>query len=89
VAGALSLLDGTAVPGAPVIIQARSVSRRGEVVSERTVAETQTGPTGQWTVNVTVPEAKTPALALRALFPGSPSVGASLSEGVRLPAAVR
>ncbi len=38
----LELLDGSPVSGAPVLIQARTVSRKGEVVSERTLAETTT-----------------------------------------------
>jgi len=86
--GTLTLLDGTPVAGAPVIVQARTVSRRGEVVSERTIAEVLSDGAGHWAATVTVPEPKTPALALRAVFPGSAAAGGCVSEGVRVPAAV-
>ncbi len=86
--GTLTLLDGTPVPGAQVLVQARTVARRGEVVSERTIAEAQTDASGRWAATVTAGEPKSPPLALRALFPGSAAIGASVSEGVRVPAAV-
>ena len=37
--GLLELLDGTPITGAPVLIQVRTVSRKGEVVNERTLAK--------------------------------------------------
>jgi hypothetical protein len=86
--GKLTLLGGGPVPGAPVIVQARTVAHRGEVVTERTIAEVLTDASGQWAATITVPEAKTAALALRALFPGSGAIGAGVSEGVRVPAPV-
>jgi len=87
-AGTLTLLDGTPLAGVPVIVQSRSVARRGELVSELTVAEVQTDAAGRWSATITVPEAKAPALALRALFPGSAAIGASVSEAVQVPAAL-
>ena len=75
---------GSPVAGAPVIVQARTVTERGEAVKESTLAEVQTGQQGQWAAQVP-PPAKG-ELALRALFPGGHSLGATVSEGVSLPA---
>ena len=44
--GVLELVDGTPVSGAPIVIQVRSVSRRGEMVSEQALAETRTDSAG-------------------------------------------
>ncbi len=86
VEGTLTLLSpGAPVAGASVIVQSRTVSRRGEVVKESTLAEAQTGPQGQWSAAVPLPT--TGALELRALSPGTRSIGASVSEGLTLPAA--
>ena len=51
--GALELLDGTPLAGAPVLIQVRTVSRKGDVVSERTLAQTTTDSTGKWELDAT------------------------------------
>jgi hypothetical protein len=88
--GSLAFLDGaggTPIQGAPITIQAREVSDRGEVVRERTIAQASTATNGEWSLPVTV----TPAAGgmwLRALCPGASGVPATLSEPMRVPGAV-
>ena len=87
--GRLSFLDGTPIAGAPVLVQARSVSRRGELVSERTIGEASTDAQGQWSLPANFPTGRA-GLWLRALFAGSlAGTGAVVSEPlhVRLPTA--
>ena len=88
--GTLTLSTGAPVAGAAVIVQSRTVARRGEAVTETTLAEVQTGAEGQWSALVPVPAAPAPAQHLRALFPGGSGLGATVSEGLTLnaPAAV-
>ncbi len=93
--GAIGLLDGASLAGARVLIQARTVSRKGEVVSERTLAETTTDATGTWTLDVTP---LTPAAGaagptaswmwVRALCPGGSGFGACVSEALHIPASI-
>jgi hypothetical protein len=85
--GHLVLLGGAPIAGAPVEIQARSVSHRGELVQERTLAQAQTAADGSWSLPVYAPAAGAIAVAtgtwLRALCPGAPGVPAAVSEAVR------
>jgi hypothetical protein len=85
--GTLTLPAGAPAAGAGVIVQSRTVSRRGELVTETTLAEVQTGAQGQWSALVPVPAAPAPAQHLRALFAGGSGLGATVSEGLTLPAA--
>ena len=78
-AGTLRFLDGTPIAGAPIVLQARAVSRRGEVVSERTVAEVTSDPQGQWSLPATFATGRS-GLWLRALCTGAPGTGAVLSD---------
>ncbi len=83
--GSLMFLGGgaqeTPIPGAPIAIQARSVSRRGEVVHERTIAEAVTNAEGKWSLPATFPGVAAGAqLWLRALYPGASGVGAAVSD---------
>ena len=78
--GTLTLLDGTPLAGQAVTLQARSVSRRGEVVVENPVAQVLTNSEGQWTLPAG--PAAGPALWLRALFAGAGSYGAAVSEAI-------
>ena len=82
VTGSLILLDGTAgetpIAGAPIAIQAREVSDKGEVVHERTIAQASTGAEGEWSLGMSVaPSAG--GMWLRALCPGAPGVPAAVS----------
>ena len=86
--GVLELLDGTPVTAAPVLIQVRTVSRRGEVVSERTLAETTTDSAGTWAVDATLGSPATGAMWLRALCPGGPGLGACVSDPLHVAASV-
>src|SRR6202171_4208057 len=52
-AGRLELLDGSALAAAPVLLQARSVSHKGQVVRERTLAQAATDQHGRWSLSVT------------------------------------
>jgi hypothetical protein len=86
-AGRLEFLDGTPIAGATVIVQARSVSRRGEVVQERTVAEAATDGEGRWSLSALL-SAKPGGTSLRALSTGAAGFGAAVSDPLRLPGAV-
>lgn len=86
--GALALLDGTPITGAPVLIQVRMVSRKGEVVNERTLAETTTDSAGQWELDATPASTAGRWMWLRALCPGGPGFGASVSEPLRVPSGI-
>jgi N-acetylmuramoyl-L-alanine amidase len=82
--GLLERLDGSPVTGAPIMIQARSVSRRGEVVSEQTLAETRTDAAGGWAFDATPIAAVRGGIWLRALFSGAPGVGVCVSDPLRV-----
>jgi hypothetical protein len=86
--GVLELLDGTPLTGAPVLIQVRTVSRKGEVVSERALAETKTDSAGQWELDATPTSPRGGGMWLRALCPGGPGFGASVSEPLHIAASV-
>jgi N-acetylmuramoyl-L-alanine amidase len=93
--GSLALLDGTPLAGASLLIQQRSVSRRGELVQETTLAQLTTDASG----NCSLPIALTPAsehasIALRALYLGAAAgaggavgSGAAVSEPLVIAAA--
>jgi hypothetical protein len=94
VTGQLTLLDGTPLPGATVLVQARAVSGRGETVAERTLGQAVSDPAGRYALPVSalasalggvVPRA---GLALRALYAGSAAAGATVSDPLAVPAAV-
>jgi hypothetical protein len=86
-AGTLQRLDGTPLAGARIMLQARTASRRGELVQERTIGEALTDAQGRWSLAVTlVPAAK--GSSLRALCAGSGASGATVSEPLDLPSAV-
>jgi N-acetylmuramoyl-L-alanine amidase len=82
--GALSFLDGTPIVGATVLLQARSVSRKGEVVSEQTIAEVLTDAQGQWSLPTILPNAPSATVWLRALCLGAPGYGAAVSPPLRV-----
>ncbi len=96
--GRLAFLDGQGgvgdpIQGAPIAVQARSVSHRGEVVRERTVAQARTAADGSWSLPLYGPPAAgTPAPAagiwLRALCPGAGNAPAAVSEALRVAAAL-
>lgn len=93
-AGSLALLDGTPLAGAPIVVQARSVSRHGELVRERTIALAVTDARGIWSLPVTLSAAGGAGMWLRALYagpgtgaPGSSGAGASISDPLHIPAA--
>ncbi|HTC61020.1 MAG TPA: N-acetylmuramoyl-L-alanine amidase [Solirubrobacteraceae bacterium] len=86
--GVIELLDGTPLSGAPVLIQARTVSHRGEVVSERTLGETTTNSAGQWELEATPLSPPGGGIWLRALYTGAPGFGAAVSDPLHLPASV-
>ncbi len=82
--GTLALLDGPPIAGAPIMIQARFVSRRGELVEERTLGEALTDAAGAWSApaSFAVPAAR--KMWLRALFEGSGSHGAAVSDPLQV-----
>jgi uncharacterized protein with LGFP repeats len=86
--GALELLDGTPLAGAPVLIQVRTVSRKGEVVSERTLAEITTDSAGKWELDATPISPASGGMWLRALCPGGTGFGACVSDPLYVTASV-
>lgn len=82
--GAVGLLDGTPLSGAPVLIQVRAVSHRGEVVSERTLGETTTNSAGQWDLDAAALSPQGGGIWVRALCPGGPGFGAAVSDPLHL-----
>jgi uncharacterized protein with LGFP repeats len=82
--GGLTFLDGTPIGGAPIAIQQRSVSRRGELVKEVALGQTVTDAEGSWSLTSTgfSPGAGT---WLRALCPGANGVPAAVSDPLRVP----
>jgi hypothetical protein len=83
--GVLDLLDGTPLEAAPILLQARTVSHKGEVVSERTLGETTTDSAGQWELYATPLSPPSGAVWLRALCPGGSGFGAAVSAPLHLP----
>jgi hypothetical protein len=75
-AGTLVHLDGTPVAGASIAVQARSVSAKGEVVSERTIAEFLTDSHGSWSLALSVVASRT-GTWLRVLSTGAQGAGVS------------
>ena len=82
--GTLRFLDGTPIAGAPILVQARSVSRRGEVVNERTIAEATTDVQGQWSLPATVATGPSGGMWLRALWTSASGLGAAVSDPLRV-----
>jgi hypothetical protein len=89
--GRIALLGGSPIAGAPVEIQARSVSRRGEVVGEQTLAQVQSAADGTWSVPTyaLMPGGAVVATGtwLRALCAGATGVPAAVSPAVRVASA--
>ncbi|HUE30709.1 MAG TPA: hypothetical protein VMR79_07530, partial [Verrucomicrobiae bacterium] len=87
VTGTLALSDGAPVAGAPVAIQVRRVSGRGETVTEQTLASVQTDASGAFTTTLPPQPAGT-RIALRALFLGGAHGGAHAGAAVSAPLAL-
>jgi hypothetical protein len=86
--GVVELLGGTPLSGVPVLIQARTVSHKGEVVDERTLGETTTNAAGQWELDATPLSPPGGGVWLRALCPGGPGFAATVSDPLHLPASM-
>jgi hypothetical protein len=84
--GALMLLDGTPLAGAQVAVQMRTVRRKGELVSEQTLARAVTDAQGQWSLPAPVVTGRS-RVWLRALYTGAPGSSAAVSAPLLLPAA--
>jgi hypothetical protein len=85
--GALAFLDGTPIGGAPIAIQQRRVSHRGEVAQEPPLAQTVTDAEGNWSLTV-AGSAPGRSTWLRALCPGAKGVPAAVSKPLRLAGSV-
>ncbi|MGA9314446.1 MAG: N-acetylmuramoyl-L-alanine amidase [Solirubrobacteraceae bacterium] len=83
--GVIELLNGTPLSGTPVLIQARTVTHKGEVVNEQTLGETTTNSAGQWELDATPLSPPGAGIWLRALCPGGPGFGAAVSDPLHLP----
>jgi hypothetical protein len=82
--GALTFLDGTPIAGATVVLQMRTVSRKGEVVAEQPLAEVSTDAQGQWSLPTALPNAPAARVWVRALCAGAGSYGAAVSPALRV-----
>lgn len=88
--GALRLLDSSPIAGVPILIQARAVARRGELVLERTVAEVATDAQGAFSLPASFAALPRGTVWVRALYAGpaatgGPAVtGATISEPLRV-----
>jgi hypothetical protein len=81
--GSLRLADGTPLASAPVEIQMRKVANEGETVSELSLAQTLTGPDGQWSLPfVLSPNGS--ETALRAVCPGAANLPTVVSDPIVL-----
>jgi hypothetical protein len=85
--GSLEYLDGTPIAGAPVEVQLRSVSEKGELVTEQTLAQAVSGSAGEWSVPVSIVPGPRAGIWLRALSPGAQIAPAAVSEPLHIPAA--
>jgi hypothetical protein len=94
VTGQLASLDTTPLAGARVLVQARAVSRRGELVSERTLGEPVSDPAGRFALPLSTllaalgGVAPRAGLSVRAFYAGSPAAGATVSDPLHVPAAL-
>jgi uncharacterized protein with LGFP repeats len=84
VVGSLRSLGGSPLAGVAIAIQERAVARRGETVSENTVAQTATDSAGRFSVPLVLTRARGRSTALRALFAGAPPAQPCLSEPLAL-----
>jgi uncharacterized protein with LGFP repeats len=82
--GTVRFLDGAPVAGARVQLQARAVSRRGELVAERTLAEAVTDASGSWALPASVQSGPAGRFWLRAVFRGAGAAGAAVSDPLLL-----
>jgi hypothetical protein len=78
----LTRLDGSPLVGAQVLLQARTVSRRGELVVHKPVGEGTTNGEGHCLLPASFAVGAAKPLWLRALYPGGPAGGAAVSRGV-------
>jgi hypothetical protein len=81
----LQTLSGTPLAGAPVLLQARTVSRRGLSVHESTLAEGLTDAQGQLALALGFAAGAARTLHVRALYPGGAGHGAAVSRAVAVP----
>ncbi len=89
--GTLAFLDGTPIAGATILIQARTVARRGEVVAEQTLAQAVTDAAGRWSLPVGLTPVSRGGLSLRVLYAGArasvpQAIGATVSDPLTLAA---
>jgi hypothetical protein len=82
----LSSLAGAPLVEAPVLLQARTVARRGEAVTETTVAQGVTDVQGQCLIGAAFAQGAMRAQLVRALYEGGPGGGAAVSPAVAVPA---
>jgi len=82
--GALAFLDGTPIAGAKVLLQARTTARKGELVTEQSIAEALTDEHGQWSLPTSLPGARSGPAWVRALCVGAGGYGASVSAPLRV-----
>jgi hypothetical protein len=85
--GSLSSGEGTGLAGAPIQIQVRRVSRRGEVVNEQTLASLATDGQGRFALAASFP-GLSGVVSLRALCTAAGSFGAVVSDPLEVTLAI-
>jgi hypothetical protein len=78
----LATLEGSPLAGAPVLLQARSVARRGLEVAHTSVAEGVTDAGGRWVSPASFAVGAAAPLWIRALYAGGAAGGAAVSPAV-------
>ncbi|MCW3032096.1 MAG: hypothetical protein QOK19_1329 [Solirubrobacteraceae bacterium] len=80
----LKRLDGTPLAGGQIVLQARTVARRGELVTRTALAQGTTDAEGRCLLPASFAAGAARALWVRALYPGGPAGGAAVSRAVRV-----
>lgn len=77
-----ALATGAPLAGLPVVLQARTLARRGELVTETVLAEGITDAEGRWSLAASFAVGAQRTLAVRVVQPGSAAAGACVSPSV-------
>jgi hypothetical protein len=80
----LTGLDGSPLAGAQVVLQGRTVSRRGETVVQRTLAQGTTDAEGHCALPASFAVGAGKPLWVRALHPAEQAGGAAVSRAIRV-----
>jgi hypothetical protein len=86
--GSLRLLNGTPLVGAPVEIQQRILTHKGETLEQPVLAQTTTGTDGRWSLPLVISPNRAARTALRAVCTGGPNLPVAVSDPLPVPGSV-